>query len=242
MQIKELFIYDFKNKKYISKGSCKFSIEFDNSDKKSEKPILVFRNSALQMIFQGIYNKEFTYIENYVRENNKYFTIIQKVMFLNQENENKKIECKSLKLSLYNKDELDLISEKFSNLKNNDIYFDSNDSNNNNNDKEEKKLDYYSINNNTNNSSLILIKENNDNINIINNNYNKSNYFEKLEEKTISNVGENLNDNHFDNYNDNNNNVIIIDQKIEISVNDLKIGKKIQINLTILPEDLSKKN
>jgi hypothetical protein len=252
LQIKELFVYDFAHKKYISKGSCKFSIEFDNCDEKNERPILVFRNSALQMVFQGIYNKELTNVENHIRENNKYFVIVQKVIFLNEDNEHKKIECKSLKLSLFNKEELDIISNKFLELKNShiDLYNNfegkkANDYNANVNANSNDRLNFI---NNNNSASVSKEKEYNNNSKFNKNDIGKEIYdkyknkSKKKDEEIINKSEDYINNKYYNNHDSNNDNdVIIIDQKIEISAQDLKLGKKIQINLTIVPENLNKK-
>ncbi len=109
----EFFTYDFANKKYISIGKGDFSIEFSKTDEKKENPLLIFRNSVLKILFQGIFKAGVTKLET-VNKNFKTISVIQKALLINEQT--KKLEFKSVKIFHVNDSESKQLIESFANL------------------------------------------------------------------------------------------------------------------------------
>lgn len=109
----EFFIYDFAQKKYISIGKGDFSIEFAKNDEKKENPMLIFRNSVLKILFQGIFKAGVTKLET-VNKNFKTISVIQKALVINEQT--KKLEFKSVKIFHVNDGESKLLIESIAKL------------------------------------------------------------------------------------------------------------------------------
>lgn len=109
----EFFIYDFTVKKYISIGKGDFSIEFAKSDEKKQNPLLIFRNSVLKILFQGIFKAGVTKLET-VNKNFKTISVIQKALVINEQT--KKLEFKSVKIFHVNDSESKHLIETFERL------------------------------------------------------------------------------------------------------------------------------
>lgn len=114
--IPEFFIYDFKVKKYTNIGKGDFTIEYDKKDEKKASPLLIFRNSVLKILFQGIYRGNLTKLET-VNKNFKTISIIQKVLVIDQET--KKPDFKSVKLIHNNDQEAKNLLENFKEMEKN---------------------------------------------------------------------------------------------------------------------------
>jgi len=114
--ISEFFIYDFSLKKYTNIGKGDFTIEYDKSDEKKQTPLLIFRNSVLKILFQGLFRGNLTKLET-VNKNFKTISLIQKVLVINENT--KKPEFKSVKMLHNNDQEAKKLSENFKELEEN---------------------------------------------------------------------------------------------------------------------------
>lgn len=111
--VAEFFIYDFVQKKYNSIGKGDFTIEYSKTDINKQTPLLIFRNSVLKILFQGIFKNGITKLET-VKKNFKTISIVQKAFVYNEEA--KKFDYKAVKINHVNEMESNTLIEAFAKL------------------------------------------------------------------------------------------------------------------------------
>jgi hypothetical protein len=110
MNIEDLSVYSYEDKKYFSKGKGEISLELTKSDKENVLALCIFRNSSFMSLFCSNILKGVTICES-VTKKFKYFALIQKMV--NRDESTGKNIVKSVKLAFFNEKDSILFKEKF---------------------------------------------------------------------------------------------------------------------------------